>query len=185
MHAALSARRRALLLMAAGSALAVPAAWALAAPGEVLSALPAARLQGQGTMRYFGFSIYQALLWVDDGFEATRFQAHRFALELQYKRSLNGKEIAERSLQEMRREAGFSEAKAPAWLAAMIQAFPDVADGDRLTGLFTPSAATRFFLNGKARADVADPAFGPVFAGIWLAPTTSEPGLRQSLLGQG
>lgn len=176
-------RRRSLLLMAASSALGVPPVWAGAAPSEVTAALPSARLKGQGTMRYFGLKVYEASLWVSASFEAARFQDHRFALELQYYRSLDGKAIAQRSLEEMRREGGFSEVQAQAWLVAMTQAFPDVAEGDRLTGLFTPAAPTRFFVNAKARAEVADPDFGPIFAGIWLAGSTSEPGLRQRLLG--
>jgi hypothetical protein len=176
-------RRSVLRLMAVvPAALALPAL-AMAAPGEVMAALPAARLLGQGTMRYFGFSVYQARLWVGEGFDATRYAQHAFALELQYGRRLYGRAVAERSLEEMRRQGGFSEAQAQAWLSAMTQAFPDVVDGDRLTGLFTPVGPTRFYLNGKLRADVPDPAFGPVFAGIWLSASTSEPALRQRLLG--
>ena len=38
--------------------------------------------------------------------------------------------------------------------------------------------------NGTLRATVADPAFGPPFFGIWLAPWTSEPRLRGELLAR-
>jgi hypothetical protein len=179
--------RRQLLCLGLGAALG-GVGRAMAAPGapaEVLAALPAARMQGQGTMRFFGLSIYQARLWVGPGFAPERYAAQPFALELQYSRSLDGAEIAKRSLVEMRRVGGFSEAQAQAWLAAMTAAFPNVVDGDRLTGLFQPGAATGFYFNGRSLAAVADPAFGPVFAGIWLANSSSEPGLRRQLIGVG
>ena len=49
----------------------------------------------------------------------------------------------------------------------MQQTFPDVRDGDRLIGLATPGAATKFFMNGKPVGEIEDPAFGPAFFGIW------------------
>jgi hypothetical protein len=140
------------------------------APQEVSAALGATRLQGRATMRFFGLRIYQARLWV-------------VALELQYARTLSGADIAERSLQEMRRAGGVDEARAQNWLAAMSQSFPDVAEGDRLTGLHEPGGATRFFMNGRNLALIADPTFGAPFFGIWLSPSTSEPRLREQLLG--
>lgn len=153
------------------------------APQEVSAALGSTRLQGRATLRFFGLQIYQARLWVSPQFQPERYRDHRFALELQYARSLSGADIAERSLQEMRRAGVVEEAQAQGWLAAMRQAFPDVSDGDRLTGLHEPGLQTRFFFNGRDQATVNDPAFGPRFFGIWLAQGSSEPRLRQQLLG--
>lgn len=39
-----------------------------------------------------------------------------------------------------------------------------------------------FLVNGKAVGEVADAEFAQRFFGIWLAPTTSEPQLREALL---
>lgn len=153
-----------------------------ALPPELQSQLPQAKAAGSTRMRFFGLSIYDAQLWVAPGFEAGQYAAQPLALELRYLRSLNGTSIAERSLQEMRRSGPLDPAIAQRWLQAMVAAFPDVKEGDRLTGLHTPGAGTRFFFNGTLRATVADPAFGPVFFGIWLAPWTSEPRLRGELL---
>ena len=65
----------------------------------------------------------------------------------------------------------------------MNRVFPDVTDGDCLIGLATPGNATRFFVNGRATGTIDDPEFAPAFFGIWLSPATSEPRLRQQLLG--
>jgi len=153
-----------------------------AMPPEVQAQLPQAKAAGATRMRFFGLSIYDAQLWVAPGFEAAQYAAHPLALELRYLRSLKGQAIAERSLQEMRRGGPLDAATEQRWLQAMVEAFPDVKVGDRLTGLHTPGAGTRFFFNGTLRATVADPAFGPQFLGIWLAPWTSEPRLRSELL---
>ena len=65
----------------------------------------------------------------------------------------------------------------------MKKIFPNVEEGQQLTGLFSPGQPSRFFLNGSSIGEIADPEFGPAFFGIWLHPKTSAPKLRQLLLG--
>jgi hypothetical protein len=64
----------------------------------------------------------------------------------------------------------------------MQDAFPDVKEGDRITGIHLPTVGARFYFNGQLRATVKDVAFSQQFFGIWLSPTTSEPRLRTELL---
>lgn len=146
--------------------------------------LPGAQLLGQAKLRFFGLEVYDARLWVRPGFEPERFEHHPLALELVYMRSLVGQRIAQRSLDEMRALPGFDPARGPAWLARMQTLFPDVAKGDRLTGLHRPGVGAAFRLNGRPLGDVADPAFSALFFGIWLSAATSEPRMRQGLLGR-
>lgn len=158
-------------------------AWArLQVPAEVQGELPDARLQGSARMRYFGLHVYDARLWVRPGFAPASFARQALALELTYGRALDGRLIAERSLAEMERLERLPAARAQAWLAAMTAAFPDVSAGDRITGILRSDQRVRFFVNGRLRHEVDDPAFGPLFFGIWLSPRTSEPAMRASLL---
>ena len=140
--------------------------------------------QGAATMRFFGLRIYEAKLWAQGtAINAKNWASTPLALELTYARSLSGKEIAKRSLVEMRRQGEISEADAAKWLADMEAAFPDVKEGDRISGVVTePGSAIQFFINGKPGRKVSDSAFARLFIGIWLAPQTSEPGLRKALL---
>ncbi|MCI4428238.1 MAG: chalcone isomerase family protein [Burkholderiales bacterium] len=170
---------------AAAAEIAVPAAPAIALPSEVADAESPLRLLGRGTLRFFGLMVYEARLWAAADFVAGRFDAHAFALELIYARKLEGAAIAQRSIVEMRRSGSVTDSQAQAWLEEMARAFPDIKPGDRLTGVHTPGAATRFFFNGKLTTAVADSQFARSFFGIWLAAGTSEPGLRQQLIGQG
>lgn len=146
--------------------------------------LAGARLQGEATMRFFGMRVYNARLWAAPDFRADQPVGQALVLELEYLLSLKGQAIAERSLQEMRRAGGFSEAQAQRWLEQMRALFPDVRPGDRLSGLLEPGVAASFWLNGKALGRVEDGDFARLFFGIWLAPTTSEPAMRLALLGQ-
>jgi hypothetical protein len=184
-----SPQRRTVLLLAGAALLgAGRAVSASTPPPEVAEALPQARLQGSGRLRFLGLRVYDARLWVagppvadtPDGWHALPL-----ALELQYLRRLVGRQIAERSLEEMRRQAEIAPADAERWLAAMKQIFPDVVDGDRLTGLHLPGQGLRFLFNGQLRGEVMEPAFARLFLGIWLSPRTSEPALRAALLGRG
>lgn len=174
-------RRRALAslgsLVALGTAL---TARAQAQPGPELAGL---KLRGQGRVRYFGLSIYDARLWSAEPVQAASWAEQPLSLELQYARSLVGREIAKRSLAEMRRQASISEAQGQAWLKAMEAAFPDVKDGDRLTGRYEPGSGAQFFFNGQPRQRIDDAQFARLFFGIWLSPQTSEPALREQLLG--
>ncbi len=158
-------------------------ALAQTAPPSELAALPGARLLGQGKLTFLGLRIYSAKLWVTDSFKPDDFVNHPVALELEYARSLVGSLIAERSLTEMKGVGDVPSDKADLWLAAMTKLFPDVNKGDRITGLQLPAEGMRFFFNGTLRGEVRDVAFARLFTGIWLSPRTSEPKLRQALLG--
>ena len=177
--------------MACGLAAAAPVALhaaEAAVPPEVQAALPGARLQGQGRLRFFGLHIYDARLWVGPDYPreapaSEDFARHPLALELDYARALDGAKIAERAIVEMERVSKLAPAQAEAWLALMKQAFPDVKAGDRITGLQAPGASARFFVNARPSAELRDAEFTQRFFAIWLGPQTSEPKLRAALLG--
>ena len=154
-----------------------------AVPAE-LSALAQPRLAGSAHYTYWGFDVYDAALWVEPGFRADEPERGRFALELKYLRSFKGGDIARRSITEMKRVGDFTEAQEQAWLLAMQAAFPDVAVGDRLTGIHLPGQGARFLANGRPSGDVSDPEFARLFFGIWLSDKSSEPQKRAVLLGR-
>ena len=155
---------------------------ALAAAARGAPELAGLQLRGQGRFRYFGLSIYDARLWSAEPVDPARWAELPLTLELQYARSLVGREIAKRSLAEMRRQAAIDDARAQAWLQEMEAAFPDVKAGDRLSGQHEPGTGAIFFFNGQPRRRIADAQFARLFFGIWLSPQTSEPALREQLL---
>ena len=131
--------RRQALLLAAG---ACAGGWAQAntAPPELQQSLPGARLQGQGRLRFFGLHVYDIRLWTPAGFAPERWADTPLALEIEYARTLYGQQIAERSLDEMKRQGEIAPDTGSRWLAEMARLFPDVKQGDRITGVQQPGA---------------------------------------------
>lgn len=153
-------------------------------PLHISTTLPDARLAGSGTFRWFGLKIYDAQLWTGQaGLTPDTLRSKPFALDLHYARHLIGQKIADASLDEIRKIGIGTPTQHKAWLASMTALFPDVEKDTHLTGFYAPGQATRFFLNGVAIGEVADPEFGAAFFAIWLHPKTSEPAFRRALLG--
>lgn len=174
-------------LYRAAAVLAASVALCWSAQASTVEPTAAQALRGQSPMgsslfRYWGFEIYQATLYVGPGFDAERFEQQRFGLELQYRRAFKGRDIAQRSIDEMQAIAPLNAQQTRDWQAAMLDAFPDVQPGDRLLGVHVPGVGARFYFNGQLRATVDDPAFSARFFGIWLSPRTSAPQLRAALI---
>jgi hypothetical protein len=182
----LAQRRR--LLVGLGAVVAAP--WSavrakVAAPAELEQLWPIARLQGQGRLRFLGLQVYEIRLWtpapmlgIDNWAETP------LALEIEYARSLDGRKIAQRSLEEMQRAGPIEPELARRWLDQMTALFPDVDAGDRITGVHLPGLSARFYLNGRMRGEVRHAQFARRFFGIWLGAATSEPALRDALMGR-
>ncbi len=156
---------------------------ALASP--VRDLLPQATAIGSGNFRWFGLKVYEARLWAERrAFSADTWNRLPLALELTYARSFDGASIAEASIDEMKKLGLGSAGQQRAWLEAMKQVFPNVQEGTQLVGVYQPGQPTRFFRDGAAVGEVADPEFGAAFFAIWLHPRTSAPKLRAALLGK-
>ena len=93
-----------LLLAASGSS-----AWAQANTSaedsrpELDAVLPQHRLIGKGRLTVWGFQVYDARLWALPGFKPENLPSQPFALELAYLLDFASRDIAERSITEMRR----------------------------------------------------------------------------------
>lgn len=156
------------------------AAGAQTLPAAVSMDAPMLTLQGEGAMRWFGLKVYDIRLWT----LAKKFtHAEHFALELIYDMNLNGKEIAEKSVELIREQGQKDEAKLKRWGEAMAKVFPDIKKGDALIGVSIPGKEARFYSRDKFIAAVPDPEFAKAFFDIWLAESTTEPKVRARLLG--
>lgn len=155
------------------------------APLAVTQALAEPRLSGEGDLRWFGLRVYTAQLWVGrPGLRGDRLAAAPFALDLRYATSIKGSVIAERSAQEIERMGFGDPMRRTRWSDAMKRLFPDVARGDRLTGVHEPGRGARFYLNDRPIGAVEDPDFANAFFAIWLDERTVAPALREALLRQ-
>ncbi len=143
-------------------------------------AVPAASIVGQGVLSYAFWDIYKATLYAPDGLWHA---AKPFALSIEYYRALNGKDIADRSVQEMRKQGFSDEVTLAAWHSQMKAIFPNVKKGTMLTAVYTPAKQTTFYQGDDTIGAIKGDDFGQWFFAIWLAEKTSEPKLRRALLG--
>lgn len=154
-----------------------------AAPAHIQRELAPAYLSGQGSFRWFGLKIYDAQLWVgEQGYNSAMPERSKFALDLRYARSLQGRKIAEASRDEIQKLGLGNTQQLAEWQSRMEQIFPDVIEGTHLTGVYLPNSGARFYLDGKTIGEIMDPAFAQAFFSIWLAPKTTAPQLRTALL---
>jgi hypothetical protein len=171
---------------AEASSTSLPPASAGAVPRELaLEWAGVAHLHGRGRLRFLGLHVYDIRLWTPQpGLVPEDWPRRPIALEIEYARSFSARAIAERSLDEMRRAGPLPAELAERWAQLLAQTMPDVKAGDRLTGVQQADGASRFFHNGERRGEVRDAEFTRRFFGIWLGETSSEPALRNTLLGR-
>jgi hypothetical protein len=142
------------------------------------SFLPKAGEVGSGQFRWWGFLVYDATLWSPQG----DYQpGGPFALNLRYARDVSRQDIVEASIDQMR-DLGYPVNKHPEWKAKLDQVMVSVKSGDTLTGVYTPGQGAVFFHNDKLTGQVSE-RLAEAFFAIWLDPKTTEPKLRQALLG--
>ena len=140
-----------------------------------------AQKHGKARMSVLLWDVYDATLFTQQG-KAFSFE-NPFALQLDYLIELDGEEIAERSVEEIRKLGYADEVKLAAWFSQMRELFPNVGDGDSLTGVYQPGEPTVFYQGETMLGVIRDPEFGRWFFGIWLDKNTSDTRFRQQLLG--
>lgn len=170
---------RMLVFLAVGW-LATPVAAAPALAPAVRAEVPDAVLVGEARLRKYLFHIYDAALWAPGG----RYRAEgAFVLDIRYARTIRASQINERTLAEWDRRGLLAGPNGAELRAALEDAWPDVGPGDHLTAVAQPGAPVKLYFNGRLYKEILQPAFGPAFFAIWLDADSSEPAMRQALLG--
>jgi len=160
-----------LFLLYAHSALATEA---------IFTTVPNASIVGRGVLTYVFWDVYEATLYAPNG---QWDPAKPYALSLEYYRDIDGKDIADRSVQEIRKQGFTDEVKLATWNAQLKTIFPDVKDGSVLSAIYLPGKETVFYSGDNKIGTIKGDDFGRLFFGIWLGEKTSAPELRRALLG--
>ena len=148
---------------------------------SVKAYIPNAGLVGKGRLNYIVWQVYDAALYAPDG----KYQQGKpVALNLHYLRAIKGRQIADKSAEEIRRQGFKNEVTLATWHEQMRRIFTDVDAGTVLTGIRNAKGQTIILKDGKKIGIFRDPEFGRYFFDIWLGINTSAPELRNSLLGK-
>jgi hypothetical protein len=130
-------------------------------------------------MTYLFWDVYDATLYAPNG----KYKANNpFILQLDYLRDLKGEDIAQRSIEEMKKQGYSDEAKLTLWLDSMKNIFPNVRNGSQLIGLRNSDGESLFYSGEQLLGKIEDPDFTKHFFDIWLSEKTSEPEMRKELL---
>lgn len=147
---------------------------------ELQQYVPQASVVGEARMSVMFWDVYDAKLLAPNG----KWSGDKpFALQLRYLRDIDGSKIADRAVQEMRKQGVSDEVKLATWHNQMIQIFPDVHEGDTLTGIFTENDQTIFLNESKEIGRINNVEFTKHFSAIWLSPRSSAQDVRLGLLG--
>jgi hypothetical protein len=142
--------------------------------------IPQAKEVGKARLKIMFWKIYDAKLVASKG----QWQADSpFALSLTYLRDFDGEDIASRSVDEMRDIGYEDEVELAKWYEQMRSVFPNVKEGENITGVLDTNKHTHFYYQGKLIGSIDDTSFGQSFFDIWLHKNTSEPEMRKQLLG--
>lgn len=136
-------------------------------------------LRGEYHYSYWGFDIYHAKLFMD---KQCVYPNCNFTLELKYQRDFKGTDIAQRSIEEILAQHSIKTKKQKEYTKILKNIFPNVTKGDIITGKMTDDFA-EFYLNNKLIGKINDIILSRYFFDIWLSPKTTEPTMRQKLLG--
>lgn len=146
----------------------------------ILTSIPNASVVGKGVLTYAFWDVYEATLYAPRG----KWDPSKpFALSIEYFHNIDGADIADKSVQEMRKQGFNDEVRLAAWNTQMKAIFPDVTKGTVLSATYTPGLETVFYHGNKKIGAIRGDDFGKLFFGIWLDERASHPELRRALLG--
>lgn len=135
---------------------------------------------GTAEMSLLWLDIYSAKLFSIDG----KYQANRFPmiLDIQYHRDIDAVDLVDATIEQWQ-HLGFTEANIELYRQQLVNAWPDVKQGDRLTFKVNTPEDAAFLLNDTPYYQVSNAQFPEAFLDIWLSEKTSRPELRNQLIG--
>ena len=136
---------------------------------------------GEAKLSVLFWDVYYSRLYTDSG--SYQRGQRPLKLEIEYLLDIKSAALVDRTRKEWD-DQGLSHENQEQWLTQLLELWPDVAQNDVLVMELDPSNRSRFVHNGQPLGIIEDPDFGQHFVDIWLAPTTTRPKLRLTLIGE-
>jgi len=151
------------------------------ATDAVINEIPDAELVGSARLTFLFWDVYDAFLFAPKGEWSG---SGPFALKLTYLRDLTGAAIVARTIDEIEGQGFTDRSLLDRWRAQLSAIIPDVSDGVSLTGVRRADGTVLFYRGHTLIGRVEDPLLAERFFGVWLDKRTSQPELREQLLGR-
>ena len=135
---------------------------------------------GEGTLKVFFMEIYDLRLIAD----SPNFSwQNKFKLDFIYTRDLKKESVIKSSIKELRRQSSVTESDIESWQRYLEQSIKSVQEGSHATVLWSPDGHITFYYENSDPTIIEDEGFARAFLNIWLGEETSQPRLRNELLG--
>lgn len=140
------------------------------------------KLLGRAKFSVLFWDIYESALFTSDGQRPLSNACQHSMFEIQYLRDISKKELLENTKAQWQHLTVDKNIYQP-YLLILEDIWPDIKAGDQLT-LLNKGPITVFYFNQKKLGEIESTTFAHLFLSIWLDKNTTEPKLRQQLLGE-
>lgn len=149
------------------------------------------------------WDIYQSKLFTSSGRFPNEDKEHVVLFEIEYLRDIAKTDLIDKTIEQWQ-HIGLQEKDYQHYVAQLEAIWPDIVAGDKLSLLIGDNKSSFFFNQQKigtiieqsspntyqetsenmSMTGASNTAFGKTFIDIWLSEKTSQPNLRQQLLGK-
>ncbi|TWX69964.1 chalcone isomerase family protein [Colwellia sp. C1TZA3] len=138
-------------------------------------------LLGKAKFSVLFWDIYESSLLTTDGQQPFSNVCQHALFEIHYLRDISKKELIDNTVSQWQHLA-LNENEYRAFLPLLENIWSDINAGDRLS-MLSQRGTSVFYLNRQKIGEIESLTFAKIFLSIWLDENTSEPKLRQQLLG--
>jgi hypothetical protein len=141
-------------------------------------------LRGFGTKRFWGFTVYDAGLYLPEDLRDTEAILGPVAkkLVLRYHRSIAKEDILRASWHNLENNPGLALEALRARIEQLHSKFRSVKAHDQYALLFVPGKGTELLFNGKSEIFIPGDDFQRAYFGIWLSDHPISKKLKRDLL---
>lgn len=141
------------------------------------------RLSGISRMKYFGFDVYTAALYVADrekGIEVLGPDAK--ILVIRYHREIAKEKVIQSIRRDLSSIASVNMAEVLPRFKDLENAFEAPLKDDRYDFIFIPGSGMDMIRNGRLLANIPGDDFAEAFFGVWISPDVEDQKMRTELL---
>lgn len=134
---------------------------------------------GQAKFSILFFDIYQSrLLTKNENFNQKN---KPYIFEITYLKDITNKDLVERTVEQWQ-HLSIDKSEYQKYIPQLLSLWPNITASDKLA-LVVYDEKSVFYYNNRLLGEISDSEFGDLFIDIWLSSQTSQPKLRQQLLG--
>lgn len=145
---------------------------------ELLNSSPT-KLVGKATFSVFIWDIYKSKLSTTSG----RFpdKAGSLVYQINYLKNIDSEDLIEKTVEQWQ-HLEFKPERYQGYVSQLKSMWPDIKEGDQLA-FVTKSGKSAFYYNNQLIGSIDNPDFATIFLAIWFSENTTQPALRDKLLG--